>query len=253
MQRILVLINKLKDQAENNAPAEDMMLTVQLLQRELEMKEKQEDSNYKYATVTIPVQMPKTTVVASIEPPVQVPPPAVEHTPFLPKPAENNITIDDEKVLYELKLDETELEPEIREKPVVQTVVPPKMPEIIAQKPTIAVPLTGVELNDAIPVNTVPTLNDKLAKAEVEVVTKIAQPKIDDLHKALSINEKFQYINSLFMGDDVMFDRSIKTINNFTVQQEAEFWIRRELTLKLGWNEEDAIVQQFYALVKRRF
>jgi len=77
--------------------------------------------------------------------------------------------------------------------------------------------------------------------------------KISDLRKAITINDKFRFINGLFNGDEVFFERAVKTINSFTVLQEAQYWIQRELTIKNGWNDEDELVQQFYQLVNRRF
>ena len=50
-----------------------------------------------------------------------------------------------------------------------------------------------------------------------------------------------------------MYERSIKTINGFSIYPEAEFWIKRELKLKLGWNDQSPAVQQFDQLIKRRF
>ncbi|MCU0375127.1 MAG: hypothetical protein MUF24_07450 [Chitinophagaceae bacterium] len=77
--------------------------------------------------------------------------------------------------------------------------------------------------------------------------------KIADLRKAISINDKFRFINGLFNGDEVFFERAVKTINSFSVLHEAQYWIQRELTIKNGWNDEDELVQQFYQLVNRRF
>ncbi|MCU0388045.1 MAG: hypothetical protein MUE71_05515 [Chitinophagaceae bacterium] len=77
--------------------------------------------------------------------------------------------------------------------------------------------------------------------------------KINDLRKAISINDRFRFIKSLFRGDETLYDRSIKTINNFNILPEAQYWIQRELVIKLGWNDEDELVQTFYDLVGRRF
>ena len=54
-------------------------------------------------------------------------------------------------------------------------------------------------------------------------------------------------------GDEAMFERSVKTLNQFSILPEAEFWMQRELKLKLAWNEDAPIVQQFIQLVRRRF
>jgi hypothetical protein len=76
---------------------------------------------------------------------------------------------------------------------------------------------------------------------------------VKDLRKAVGINERFVFVQELFRGDEVMYERSIKTINNFQILQEAEYWMNRELKVKLGWNDNKDIVQHFYQLVRRRF
>jgi len=50
-----------------------------------------------------------------------------------------------------------------------------------------------------------------------------------------------------------MYERSIKTINSFSIYPEAEYWIQRELKVKLGWKEKDEAVVLFDQIVKRRF
>jgi hypothetical protein len=76
---------------------------------------------------------------------------------------------------------------------------------------------------------------------------------IRDLKKAIGINDRFLYINELFRGDENMYERSIKTINGFSILPEAEYWIQRELKVKIGWNQDSETVKQFDQLVKRRF
>jgi hypothetical protein len=50
-----------------------------------------------------------------------------------------------------------------------------------------------------------------------------------------------------------MYERSIKTINNFSIFPEAQYWMERELKIKLGWDDSRQSAKDFYALVKRRF
>ena len=96
------------------------------------------------------------------------------------------------------------------------------------------------------------SLNDLLEKPADELFTRLHEP-IKDLKKAISINDRYQYITNLFSGDEAMYDRSIKTINSFNILSEAEYWIRRELAVKHGWRENDPLVKAFYHLVSRRF
>ncbi len=67
------------------------------------------------------------------------------------------------------------------------------------------------------------------------------------------MNDRYVFINELFRGDEVMYERSLKTINGFRIFAEAEYWIERELKVKLGWEEHKATTRLFYDLIRRRF
>jgi hypothetical protein len=97
------------------------------------------------------------------------------------------------------------------------------------------------------------SLNDKLKQSKTELVEVLKEAPIKDLRKAIGINDRFLFINDLFRGDEVMYERSIKTINSFNIYPEAEYWISRELKTKLGWDTDLPVVTQFDQLVKRRF
>jgi len=86
-----------------------------------------------------------------------------------------------------------------------------------------------------------------------ELSDTLQDAPVKDLRKAIGINDRFVYLKELFRGDDAMYERSIKTINAFAIYPEAEYWIRRELKLKLGWDDKNEIVKQFDQLVRRRF
>jgi hypothetical protein len=97
------------------------------------------------------------------------------------------------------------------------------------------------------------SLNDKLRQGKTELVEILKETPVKDLRKAIGINDRFLFINELFRGDEAMYERSIKTINSFNIYPEAEYWINRELKVKIGWNKDNVTVQHFDQLVKRRF
>ena len=97
------------------------------------------------------------------------------------------------------------------------------------------------------------SLNDKLKQGKTELVEVLKETPVKDLRKAIGINDRFVFINELFRGDESMYERCIKTINSFNIYAEAEYWISRELKVKLGWDNNNSTVQQFDQLVKRRF
>jgi protein subunit release factor A len=107
------------------------------------------------------------------------------------------------------------------------------------------------ELNEV--VKPVASLNDQLVVKSTELGESLKGTPVQDLRKAIGVNDRFLFIKDLFRGDESHYEMSIKTINNFHVYQEAEFWIARELKLKLGWKADSEVVQQFDQLVRRRF
>jgi hypothetical protein len=109
-----------------------------------------------------------------------------------------------------------------------------------------------IEINDAINKQS-KTLNDELKEEKTEIANVLQSAPVRDLKKAIGLNDRFLFINELFRGDETMYERSIKTINGFNIYPEAEYWIQRELKVKLGWKEGNNVVAHFHQLVKRRF
>lgn len=97
------------------------------------------------------------------------------------------------------------------------------------------------------------SLNDRLRTSKIELGEKLGDNKVTDLRQAIGINDKFQFIQELFRGDVDMYERSVRTLNEFRSYQEADMWIHRELKIKLGWQDDNPSVQHFYVLLKKRF
>ena len=112
--------------------------------------------------------------------------------------------------------------------------------------PIIAQQHTVLEINDITQQSN--ELNEKYNRTET-----LLETPLKDLKKGIGLNDKFLFINELFRGDEIMYERSIKTINSFAIYPEAQYWIERELTTKIGWDTKNDTVQHFYNLVKRRF
>jgi hypothetical protein len=122
----------------------------------------------------------------------------------------------------------------------------------LREVPTLAHQQAVKELNEVIATKEA-SLNEKL-KAEVkEVAHVLNDAPVRDLRRAIGINDRFVFISELFRNDEVMYERSIKTINSFRILPEAQYWIERELKVKLGWDENKESTRHFYQLVKRRF
>lgn len=112
--------------------------------------------------------------------------------------------------------------------------------------------LVSAEINDIMATES-RALNDTLKKETNEIASVLQTAPIRDLKKAIGLNDRYLFINELFRGDETMYERSIKTINSFSILPEAEYWISRELKTKLGWTDSHEVVKLFDQLVKRRF
>ncbi len=125
----------------------------------------------------------------------------------------------------------------------------------LAEKPTDRFTLSqkSREINDIIGGGAGNSLNEKLKSEIADLRSALNDAPIRDLKKAIGVNDRYVFVNQLFRGDEAMYERSIKTINGFRILPEAEYWMERELKVKLGWDENREITRHFYQLVKRRF
>jgi hypothetical protein len=230
MERIEALINKLKDQFDQKADPAQLQLTVQLLQQELSQHQSTGTKTF------------GTSKVAVVMPSVNIGPP---YERYAPRPA------DEEEVPATKEVKETILVEEGSVSVVQKNGQLDMVFDPLREIPTLSHQLHEKEVNNANPLTE--SLNDKLRQGKTELVEILKETPIKDLRKAIGINDRFLFINELFRGDEAMYERSIKTINSFNIYPEAEYWINRELKVKIGWNNDTTTVQHFDQLVKRRF
>ena len=238
MDRVETLCDKLKEQIAEQATIDELLLTVQMLQSELQHLKSTDDISSKANAVAINI----------------------------PSNYDENENPAEDKIYHVLDLDESEIEAELEEmKKIAETKNSLSLNnkrrfnfDPVEDIPTLSHqkynPETAKqELNEAMADEGSDSLNDKLRESKKELSDTLKDAPIKDLKKAIGINDRFLYINELFKGDEVMYERSVKTINGFSIYPEAEYWIRRELKVKLGWDDQNQTVKQFDQLVKRRF
>ena len=213
MERIQTLINRLQEQVQQQADAAQMQVTLQLLQAEI--NQLQNKSPRPLGTSKVAVIMPSTPIVSMPEPEKETP------SYSYPKVKQKN------KNQLDLYADP------------------------LRDIPTLAQHQLPKEVNESVSLQE--SLNDRLRENKTELMEVLKEAPVRDLRKAIGINDRFVFINDLFRGDEAMYERSIKTINSFNIYPEAEYWMNRELKIKLGWDDSRDIVKLFYQLVKRRF
>ena len=231
MERLAELISKLKEQFEQKADSSKLLATTLLIERELMKLES--------APVT-----PTAAAPATRSSKVSVVMPA-SHQAYQPRTEESYV---EESPAYHQKQQTEKKEPVQQKRAQAQEFSFDPLTEI----PTSAQQHSIKEINELLGIRDA-ELNDKLKEHKVEVGHVVAEHPIKDLKKAIGINDRHIFINELFRGDEVMYERSLKTINGFRIFAEAEYWIERELKVKLGWEEHKDTTRHFYQLIKRRF
>jgi hypothetical protein len=258
MERVETLVKKLLTQLQQNATAAEMLISCQMLHAEL-----QTEANKATAAPAFGISILTQPVFANpqqqnVAPQTEENTTVVAAEPEPTEPAELEPLLElsqPQKIVSVLEVDEAILEEELaqinNQKTQHQNLAAlghTSVKQLVAEEPIDA----PTEVHQLIAQNET-TLNDKLKQGDLNLGDTLTEAPVKDLRKAIGINDRFLFVNELFRGDEAMYERCIKTINNFTILPEAEYWIQRELSVKIGWDETSDVVKQFKVLIKRRF
>jgi hypothetical protein len=232
MERLTQLIGKLNEQFEQNADYKQLLVTTQLIEAEL-VRLSAAQQRQVQGTSKVSVVMPAARNVFNT---------VVVETPVLEAKAVLPVEKQEEKPLKNGNGSHA---------PAAATQAGLQF-NPLTEIPTLAHQTTAKELNEMM-ASAQASLNDKLKEEKVEVGHRLTDSPVRDLKKAIGFNDRFVFISELFRGDEVMYERSIKTINSFRIYPEAQYWIERELKIKLAWDDSKETTRHFYQLVKRRF
>lgn len=267
MERIAAILQQLQEAVNAGSNPAQLLVLSRMLQAEIEKLQPEQEKII--GTPRVAVVLPAAHTTAG---PVAPSAHAVRPTENATAATNPDSIPEEEKVFEILRVDEAELEAELAEikekaefvnKAMAQQRLMPgrlfeadtEIPTLVHQphyKKTRETEAYRKEINETVGAKQI-SLNDQLATSKPELAEQLSAQPIKDLRKAIGVNDRYVFINELFRGDEIMYERSIKTINNFSILAEAEYWIQRELKIKLGWDDAMPAVAQFYALVKRRF
>ncbi len=267
MGRLHTIVDKLNKEINDGASAKELLHTSKVLLIELETIVVQEGQSSSPPSVVVNTAPAYFSVAEKneLEQEELLAPAEMTKNPSVAAPTYDEL----EKEFSILKVNEEEVEAELKElqssKETLQSIEKKSQPsELLLFDPVEDIPtLTHqseqsaqyrADLNDRIKSNHEKRSVNESLKTEVkELGLALSNEPIKDLKKGIGINDSYLFINDLFRGDETMYTRSIKTINGFTNFAEAQFWIERELKLKLGWTGANEVVKHFDQLVRRRF
>lgn len=171
---------------------------------------------------------------------------------------EEVINGDDDK--KDLNAEETPADPEPEEEPVF--VEAPAKPAKEAPKEEQA-PKVASEKAPAKEVKPTPkpvmpqSVSDKMrANTDAHgrtVADRLRQTPIEDLRKAIGLNQKFQFINDLFSGDSTRYNLLIDEVNSADSLKDALGLLAKADDRLNSPDEEDRVATTLVQLVERRF
>jgi hypothetical protein len=249
MERVGTLIHKLKDLFDQGASSEQLTAAAQMLLSELETANPPLLEPEKPSKMGVSVVMPRGTRIQKPEQliqaklPLDIPDDTLKEAPVeIP-----TVTASQEPIAFVAT----------SKGPAISEMNSGWLFDTATEIPTLALqPKKNefAEINQLMEsIHSMPVLNEKLRANQIEIGTLLNNEPIKELKKGIGINDRFLFVQELFRGDESMYERSIKTIDGFSIYPEAQFWIQRELKLKIGWNEDSVTVKHFDQLVKRRF
>ncbi len=84
---------------------------------------------------------------------------------------------------------------------------------------------------------------------------KLGELPIQDIKKAMGLNERIFTVNELFGGEQTTFDTTLSELNSLRSFDEAKDYLIRNVAARFDWASKSrrGKAKEFIKLVKRRF
>jgi hypothetical protein len=80
-----------------------------------------------------------------------------------------------------------------------------------------------------------------------------ASPKVETLREAISINQRFSFINELFNGENMDYHAAIQHLDSLPTAEQARAYVTSDLSQRYDWSRKDEHVNKLLKLIERKF
>ncbi|WP_201987408.1 hypothetical protein [Hymenobacter rubidus] len=80
-----------------------------------------------------------------------------------------------------------------------------------------------------------------------------AGPKVETLREAISINQRFSFINELFGGENMDYHAAIQHLDSLPTAEEARLYVTGDLSQRYDWSRKEEHVNKLLKLIERKF
>jgi hypothetical protein len=78
-------------------------------------------------------------------------------------------------------------------------------------------------------------------------------PRVESLREAISINQRFSFINELFAGENMEYHAAIQQLDTFSDPETAKRYVTQDLAAKHDWSRKEEHVGKLLKLIDRKF
>ncbi|GAA4313483.1 hypothetical protein [Nibribacter koreensis] len=138
--------------------------------------------------------------------------------------------------------------PIVQEEPQAPAVAAPFFRPVLQAEPKL--------MNDRFQTEQKPSLNDRLKQTTASTSSlsdRNQEQKIGTLREAISINQRFSFINELFDGDNMAYHAAIKQLDEQPTAEEAKRVLVEEIGSHYNWSKKEEHVQKLTRLIERKF
>ncbi|MDQ2770588.1 MAG: hypothetical protein M3Y54_08820 [Bacteroidota bacterium] len=80
-----------------------------------------------------------------------------------------------------------------------------------------------------------------------------AGPKVETLREAISINQRFSFINELFNGENMDYHAAIQHLDSLPTAEQARAYVATDLGTRYDWSRKEEHVNKLLKLIERKF
>ena len=116
--------------------------------------------------------------------------------------------------------------------------------------------VTAVPLHEKLKAgqSTAPALADTLrSTAAPASLAERAGPKVETLREAISINQRFSFINELFNGENMDYHAAIQHLDSLPTAEQARAYVSGDLSQRYDWSRKEEHVNKLLKLIERKF
>ena len=78
-------------------------------------------------------------------------------------------------------------------------------------------------------------------------------PKVETLREAISINQRFSFINELFGGENMDYHAAIQHLDSLPTPEQARAYVTSDLSQRYDWSRKEEHVNKLLKLIERKF